>query len=71
MLDSYNISTVPLNPCAGSATWLIAERLNISAYDAGYIAVAKGRGLDLFSKDNVVVRRAPEVGVSVNPRASA
>jgi predicted nucleic acid-binding protein len=34
VLDSYNITPVPAHPCAGSATWLIAEQLNISAYDA-------------------------------------
>ena len=39
----------------------------ISAYDAGYIAVAKSRGLELFSKDEAVVRRAPRLGVTVKP----
>ena len=67
VLDSYNIVPWPLNPCAGSSTWLIAEQLNISAYDAGYIAVAKSRGLPLFSKDGVILKRAPKLGVAVNP----
>jgi predicted nucleic acid-binding protein len=67
VLDSYNIVPVPLHPCAGCSTWLIAERLNISAYDAGYIAIAKSRGLPLFSKDSVVIKRAPRVGVTVKP----
>jgi predicted nucleic acid-binding protein len=58
---------VPINPCAGSATWLIAEQLNVSAYDAGYIAVAKARGLELFSRDGAILRRAPKVGVTVRP----
>jgi predicted nucleic acid-binding protein len=58
---------VPLHPCAGSSTWLIADRLNISAYDAGYIAIAKSRGLPLFSKTSVVIKRAPRVGVAVEP----
>ena len=67
VLDSYNITSVPVHPCAGSSTWLIAEQLNISAYDAGYIAIAKARGVPLFSKDSVVVNRAPKVGVTVKP----
>jgi len=67
VLDSYRITPVNLHPCAGSATWLLAEQLNISAYDAGYIAVAKARGLELFSKDAVIIKRAPKVGVSVRP----
>jgi predicted nucleic acid-binding protein len=64
VLDSYRITVVPINPCAGSAAWLIAESLNISAYDAGYIAIAKARGLKLYSRDAVIVKRAPAVGVS-------
>ena len=67
VLDSYNIVPLDVNPCAGSATWLIAEHLNISAYDAGYIAVAKSQGLPLFTKDDVIMRRAPKAGVSVKP----
>jgi predicted nucleic acid-binding protein len=67
VLDSYNIVPVPLHPCAGSPTWLIAEQLNVSAYDAGYIAIAKSRGLPIFSKDNVIVKRAPKTGVTVKP----
>ncbi len=66
-LDSYNVITVNLNPVAGCATWLIAETLNISAYDAGYIAVAKAKGLPLWSCDNGLARRAPRVGVVVLP----
>lgn len=67
VLDSYRIAPVPAHPCAGSATWLIAEQLNISAYDAAYIAVAKSRGLELFTKDDVLVKRAPNVGVTIKP----
>ena len=67
VLDSYTIIPIEVHPCAGSATWLIAEQLNLSAYDAGYIAVAKSRGLELFSKDETVLRRAPKVGVTVKP----
>lgn len=67
VLDSYPITPLDLHPCAGSATWLLAEQLNISAYDAGYIAVAKSRGLELFSKDEIIRKRAPKAGVSVRP----
>jgi len=55
------------NPCAASSTWLIAEQLNVSAYDAGYIAVAKSRGLPLWTRDEVVRKRAPRIGVKVKP----
>jgi predicted nucleic acid-binding protein len=68
VLDSYNITSVPVHPCAGSPTWLIAEQLNISAYDAGYIAIAKARGIPLFSRDAAIVNRAPAFGVIVLPR---
>jgi predicted nucleic acid-binding protein len=67
VLDSYSITPVPLYPCAGSSTWLIAEQLNISAYDAGYIAIAKSRGLPLYSKDAIIIKRAPKIGVTVKP----
>jgi predicted nucleic acid-binding protein len=67
VLDSYRIHSVNLTPCAGSATWILAEQLNVSAYDAGYIAVAKARGLELFTHDAVVRRRAPKAGVSIKP----
>ena len=67
VLDSYHITPVAVHPCAGSATWLISDQLNISAYDAGYIAVAKSRGLELFTKDDVSVKRAPKAGVTVKP----
>jgi predicted nucleic acid-binding protein len=68
VLDSYNITVTPVHPCAGSATWLLAEQLNISTYDAGCIAIAKARGLPLFSRDAVILQRAPKSGVTVNPK---
>jgi predicted nucleic acid-binding protein len=46
---------------------LIAEDLNISAYDAGYVAVAKGKGLPLWSRDRAVAVKAPRVAVKVLP----
>lgn len=67
VLDSYNIVPVPIHPVAGSATWLIAETLNISAYAAAYIAVAKAKGLPLWSRDKAVLSKAPRVAVSVRP----
>ena len=67
ILDTYNIDPLPVHPCAGSATWLIAEQLNISTSDAAYIAVAKSRGIELFSRDSVILKRASKVGVTVKP----
>jgi predicted nucleic acid-binding protein len=66
-LDSYSIIPVDLNPVAGCSTWLIAETVNISAYDAGYIAVAKAKGLPLWSRDAAVANKAPRVMVRVLP----
>jgi len=68
VLDSYYIQTIDLNPVAGCATWLIAETLNLSAYDAGYIAVAKSRGLALWTRDRAIRNKAPRIAVSVLPR---
>ena len=67
VLDSYNVVPLAISPCAGSSTWLIAEQLNVSGYDAAYISIAKSRGLPLFSRDGVVLKRAPRVGVTVAP----
>ena len=67
VLDSYNLTTVNVNPVAGSATWLIAETLNVSAYDAGYLAVAKAKGLPLWTRDAALARKAPRVAVKVLP----
>ena len=67
VLDSYNIVPANLNPVAGSATWLIAETLNISAYDAGYVAVAKSKGLPLWTRDSAVSNKAPRIAVDVLP----
>ena len=67
VLDSYNINPVDLNPVAGCSTWLIAETVNVSAYDAGYIAVAKAKGLPLWSRDAAVANKAPRVTVRVLP----
>jgi len=67
VLDSYNIQSVEINPVAGCPTWLIAETLNISAYDAGYIAVAKSKGLSLWSRDRALSNKAPRIAVKVLP----
>ena len=67
VLDSYNIQPIEINPVAGCATWLIAETLNLSAYDAGYIAVAKSRGLSLWTRDHAVTNKAPRTAVKVMP----
>jgi predicted nucleic acid-binding protein len=67
VLDSYNVIPVNINPVAGCAAWLIAETVNISAYDAGYIAVAKAKGLPLWTRDSALVNKAPRVAVKVLP----
>jgi predicted nucleic acid-binding protein len=67
VLDSYNIQPIEINPVAGCATWLIAEALNVSAYDAGYIAVAKSKGLSLWTRDRAVSNKAPRAAVKVLP----
>jgi predicted nucleic acid-binding protein len=67
VLDSYNVLTVHVNPVAGCATWLIAETLNVSAYDAGYIAVAKAKGLPLWTRDRALANKAPRIAVTVLP----
>ena len=40
---------------------------NLSAYDAGYVAVAKSRDVALFTKDDALAKRAPKTGVTVMP----
>ena len=67
VLDSYNVTAINVNPVAGSATWLIAETLNMSAYDAGYLAVAKAKGLPLWTRDRALARKAPGVAVKALP----
>lgn len=67
VLDSYNVVIVNVNPVAGCATWLIAETLNVSAYDAGYIAVAKAKGLPLWTRDHALANKAPRIAVKVLP----
>jgi predicted nucleic acid-binding protein len=67
VLDSYDIHPIEINPVAGCSTWLIAESLNLSAYDAGYIAVAKSKGLSLWTRDHAVSAKAPRVTVKVLP----
>ena len=56
-MDSYNINPVPVSPVAGCATWILAEKLNISAYDAGYVAIAYARGLPLWTKDAPLITK--------------
>ncbi len=67
VLDSYQIEAIDLNPVAGCATWLIAEALNLSAYDAGYLAVAKSKGLPLWTRDRALSNKAARISVRVLP----
>lgn len=67
VIDTYNIIPVSLNPLASCATWIIAETLNISAHDGGYLAVAKGKGLPLWTRDRPVSLKAARIAVKVLP----
>jgi len=67
VLHSYNIHAMDLNPVAGCATWLIAEALNLSAYYAGYLAVAKAKGSPLWTRDRAINNKASRISVSVLP----
>lgn len=57
LVDSFRITVLTVHPLAGCATWLLAERLNISPYDAGYVAAAKSRGLPLWTLDGPLVNK--------------
>lgn len=67
VLDSFNIHTVPVNPVAGCATWLLAESLNVSAYDAGYAAIARQKGLPLWTRDGELVKKLRRTGIPYQP----
>jgi predicted nucleic acid-binding protein len=67
VLDSYNIITVPVNPVAGCATWLLAETLNVSAYDAGYVSVAKAKGLPLWTRDVPLTKKLRRESIPFEP----
>ena len=68
VLDSYNILPLALNPVAGCAAWMLAERLNVSAYDAGYVAVAYARGLPLWTKDAPLINKMKRERMDYLPR---
>ena len=67
VLDSYDLEPVAINPLAGCSTWLLAETLNISAYDAGYVAVAKAKGLPLWTKDGPLTLKLKRDGIAFKP----
>jgi len=67
VLDSYNITPVPVSPVAGCSTWILAEKLNVSAYDAGYVAVAYARGLPLWTRDAPLVNKLKREGIDYLP----
>jgi predicted nucleic acid-binding protein len=67
VLDSYNITPIPLNPAAGCSTWILAEKLNISAYDAGYVAIAYARGLPLWTRDGPLVNKLKRESIDYRP----
>lgn len=67
VLDSFAIEPLPVNPAAGCPTWLLSESLNVSAYDAGYVAVAKSRGLPLWTRDEPLRKKLKPTGIAFKP----
>ena len=67
VVDSYDLEAIPVNPMAGCSTWLLAETLNVSAYDAGYVAVAKAKGLPLWTKDGPLILKLKREKMAFKP----
>jgi predicted nucleic acid-binding protein len=65
VLDSYQITTAPIWPLGNGAVWMLARQVNISAYDAGYLFLAKTRGLKLATVDGPLVNKAAKAGVTL------
>ena len=65
VLDSYSITTAPIWPLGNGAVWMLARQVNISAYDAGYLYLAKTRGLKLATVDGPLVNKAGKAGVAL------
>ena len=65
VLDSYQITTAPIWPLGNGAVWMLARQVNISAYDAGYLHLAKTRGLRLATVDGPLVNKAAKAGVTL------
>jgi predicted nucleic acid-binding protein len=65
VLDSYSVTTAPFWPLGNGAVWMLARQLNISAYDAGYLHLAKTRGLKLATVDGPLVSKAAKAGVAL------
>jgi predicted nucleic acid-binding protein len=68
LVDSFNITPLPVHPLAGCPTWLLAERLNVSPYDAGYVAAAKARGLPLWTLDAPLINKLKRERLPWMPR---
>ena len=67
VIDSYDLEAIPIHPMAGCATWLWAEKLNVSAYDAGYVAIAKAKGLPLWTKDGPLISKLKREKLAFKP----
>ena len=67
VLDSCNIVCVPVNPVAGCPTWLLAASLNVSTYDAGYVFVAKSKGLPLWTRDQPLINKLKRDAIPHKP----
>lgn len=65
VMDSYQIITAPIWPLGNGAVWMLSWQVNISAYDAGYLYLAKTRGLRLATVDGPLVNKAAKAGVTL------
>jgi len=63
VLDSYQIITAPIWPLGNGAVWMLARHVNISAYDASSLYLAKSRGLRLATVDGPLINKAANAGV--------
>lgn len=60
-LESYQFFEVPLDGEIGEAAVRIASDFGITIYDSSYIAVGKVRKLDVFTADQKLLDKVPEL----------
>lgn len=67
VLDTYQIKPLPAHPVSGCSTWQLAARMNVSAYDAAYAAVAYAHGQPLWTRDEPLRNKLKLVKVNAMP----
>ncbi len=67
VLDTYQIRPQPAHPVAGCTTWMLAGKLNVSAYDAAYAAVAYAQGEPLWTLDNPLRNKLKLAAIKAKP----